>query len=470
MSQSGARENPFNRLRRNATYGLLSTVVPTLILLAAYPVLIRHLGVEAVGVYLLATGLSSAWKFIEFGVSAATIKFVSEDLAKGDPRSAADIISASLVYYILIGALGALTLWFIAPWLVDIFSVSDAMADDAAWTFRLAGVRFAAFFITTVFVSVFKGLHRFEYALAVLSILQFITFGGALLGILVADAGLVDIALIGMAVNIVILIATAFIATALCRAHDIRISAGRPSLSIFHRMITYGFFLAINRITTSLVLLLQRALVAAFLGPAGVTMFSIATMVLQRAHQAYSGLFEFIVPATAALSEDLADEATRRQSERRLRRLYVRAFAISGGLSFSAAAVLYVVAPYLVHLWLDSDIDDDVTLLIRLICPAIAADGLIVPGYHMLNGLGRPYLNSIFRLATPVALYAILGILWINGLVLEDFAIAQSGAIVLYAAVFVVFIELVIWRSWIKQDKQLVRPSGRNGRHAEDID
>ena len=108
MSQSSARENPFSRLRRNAVYGLLSTVVPTLILLAAYPLLIRHLGAEAVGVYLLATGLSSAWRFIEFGVSAVTIKFVSEDLAKGDPRSAADIISASLIYYILIGALGAL--------------------------------------------------------------------------------------------------------------------------------------------------------------------------------------------------------------------------------------------------------------------------------------------------------------------------------------------------------------------------
>jgi len=40
MSESDSRQNPFKRLRRNSVYGLLSTVIPTLILLAAYPVLI----------------------------------------------------------------------------------------------------------------------------------------------------------------------------------------------------------------------------------------------------------------------------------------------------------------------------------------------------------------------------------------------------------------------------------------------
>lgn len=469
MTEPAEPHPPFKRVRRNSIFGLLSIVIPTLIMLAAYPVLIGHLGAEAVGVYLLATGLSSAWKFVEFGVSAATTKFVSEDLARGDRSAAADIISVSLIHYLVIGALGAVLIWFLAPWLVHIFSVSEEMADDAAWAFRLTGIRFAVFFITTVFVSVFKGLHRFEYAMAVLSILQVITFGGALLGILVADAGLVDIALIGMVANIVMLAVTAIFAARICRTNEIFILAGRPRFQTFRRIIAYGAFMALNGISSSLVQLLQRALVAAVLGPAGVTVFSIAAMLLQRAHQAYAALFEFIVPATSAISEGLANEDTKRQSERQLRRLYVRAMAVSGALSFAAAITLYFVAPYLVHFWLDSEIDNEVILLIRLICPAIAAEGLIQPGYHMLNGLGRPYLNTIFRLAMPVALYSILGLLWVNGLVLEDFAIAQSGAVVLYAAAFVVFIEIVIWRSWIRQGKTLTRSKPADGGNEDDI-
>jgi O-antigen/teichoic acid export membrane protein len=182
-------------------------------------------------------------------------------------------------------------------------------------------------------------------------------------------------------------------------------------------------------------------------------------MIWQRANRTFAALFEFMVPVTSALSKDLIDENTRRDTERRLRRLYLRAFAVSGFLSISAAAVLYVIAPYIVHLWLNSEIDDEVTLLIRLFCPAIAAIGLVRPGYRMLNGLGRPHLNTIFRLSNLAAVYVILGILWVNGLVLEDFAIAQSGATILYAAAFVTFMEMIIWRNWIGRRKNLARPN-----------
>ena len=411
------------------------------------------------GVYLLATGLSSLWRFIEFGVSHATIKFVAEDIANGNPQAAANIISTALVYYALIGVAGALAIWFLAPSLVYLFSVSEAVVDDAEWAFRLAGLRFAAFFITTVFISVFKGLHWFEYAMAVLSVLQVVTFGGALLGILVADAGLVGISLIGMVANIAMLILAAIAAITVCRAHGIHLSAGQPSVSVFRRMIAYGAFLALNGISSSLIQLLQSALVAALLGPGGVTIFSIGAMIWQRANRTFAALFEFMVPATSALSKDLIDENTRRDTERRLRRLYLRAFAVSGFLSISAAAVLYVIAPYIEHLWLNSEIDDEVTLLIRLFCPAIAAIGLVRPGYHMLNGLGRPHLNTIFRLSNLAAVYVILGILWVNGLVLEDFAIAQSGATILYAAAFVTFMEMIVWRNWIGRRKNLARPN-----------
>ena len=77
----------------------------------------------------------------------------------------------------------------------------------------------------------------------------------------------------------------------------------------------------------------------------------------------------------------------------------------------------------------------------------------------MLNGLGRPHLNTIFRLSNLAAVYVILGILWVNGLVLEDFAIAQSGATILYAAAFVTFMEMIVWRNWIGRRKNLARPN-----------
>ena len=219
------------RSKRNSIYGLLSVAVPTAVLLAAYPILIHHLGIDIVGVYLLATGLSGAWMFFDFGVSAATLKFVAEDIAAGNRRAAAQVVMTSLAFYGVIGVIGALAIWFLAPWLSGIFSVEAAMRHDAEWAFRLAGVRFAAFFLTTVFVSLFKGLHRFEYSLVILSALQIVTFGGAILGVLVADAGLIGISLIGMAANLIILVLSAVLAVRLCARNDIHLASAWPSLS-----------------------------------------------------------------------------------------------------------------------------------------------------------------------------------------------------------------------------------------------
>ena len=126
-------------------------------------------------------------------------------------------------------------------------------------------------------------------------------------------------------------------------------------------------------------------------------------------------------------------------------------------MALASAILLYFVAPFIIHLWLNSEIDEEVILLIRLFCPAIAAYGIAVPGYHMLNGLGRPHLNTIFRLATPALLYAVLGGLWIDGLVLEEFAIAQSSAVAAIALLFIAFLEISLWRGWIRNNKKLAK-------------
>ena len=321
-----------------------------------------------------------------------------------------------------------------------------------------AGVRFAAFFLTMVLISLFKGLHRFEYSMVILSILQVITFGGAILGVLIADAGLVGISLIGMTANLIILILSLVLAFRLSARNGIFLSRARPSIATFRRTFSYGAFMGLNGIASTLTQMVQRGLVAAILGPGAVTVFSIAAMIAQRANQAYAALFEFIVPTVSAMTGDLNDETKRRQTERRLRRLYLLSFSGAAALALAAAILLYFIAPFIIPLWLNSEeINEEVILLVRLFCPAIAAYGIIAPGYHMLNGLGRPHLNTIFRLATPALLYAILAGLWIDELVLEEFAIAQSGALVVVALGFIAFLEIVVWRGWIRKNKIMVK-------------
>src|SRR5216683_2683202 len=91
---------------RNVVHGLLGFMGPAIIVAASYPVLVRHLGVAAFGVYLLALSLSGAVMLLDLGFCTATLKFVAEDLAAGRPRAAANVIVTSLVAYVGMGIVG----------------------------------------------------------------------------------------------------------------------------------------------------------------------------------------------------------------------------------------------------------------------------------------------------------------------------------------------------------------------------
>src|SRR5579864_4653319 len=100
---------------RSAWHGLLGFAVPSLVVFASYPVLIRHLGAAAFGIYLLAASLSGALMFLDLGFSAATLRFVAQDLAAGRPQAAADVVVTSLVFYGGMGLVGGGAIAALAP-------------------------------------------------------------------------------------------------------------------------------------------------------------------------------------------------------------------------------------------------------------------------------------------------------------------------------------------------------------------
>jgi len=68
-------------IARNVIHGLLGFVIPTIVVVASYPVLVHRLGAAAFGVYLLALSLSGTVMLLDLGFCGATVKFVAADLA-----------------------------------------------------------------------------------------------------------------------------------------------------------------------------------------------------------------------------------------------------------------------------------------------------------------------------------------------------------------------------------------------------
>ncbi len=156
-------------IRRNSLYGLLGFALPTLVVLIAYPVLVRTLGPQAFGIYLVGTSMSGVLGFLDFGFSAATVQFVAQDMARNDRRAAAEVLATSLAFYGAIGVAGAVVIFGLAPYLVHVFSVQPQLRDVAIVVFRIAAAQFAVFFVLTVYLSFFKGMQRFDLSTVVLT-------------------------------------------------------------------------------------------------------------------------------------------------------------------------------------------------------------------------------------------------------------------------------------------------------------
>lgn len=423
-----------NSIRKNSFFSFLGFVIPTAVMLIAYPVLVHHLGTEAFGVYILATSISGAMAFLDFGFSAATLKFVAEDIAKGNRKSAADIIVTSLIFYGSIGSFGALLIWIISPWLIMLFSIKDNLSVDAIWVFRLSSIQFAISFLTTVFISLFKGLQRFNFSTISLSLLSILSYGGSILGILFADFGLIEVVIVGLVTNLVVLAVSAIIGYFLCRNYEIDLFSASTTRQTFRRMFDFGLALAINSIAGYLHGQVQRIMVGIFLGPQYVTSFYIGVWGPAKVNSATLAISEPLFPKIASMN--CSDGSA-------FRTLYLRYITIVSGVSFTALFPLFLFPEPIFKIWFGGHIPPYAPAIASIMSVGLFFNAIGQPAHHAVNGLGKPWINTFFTIVSPFLLYLTLLILYLskNELDIFDFAWATSASLSIVSFGYIIFYE-----------------------------
>jgi O-antigen/teichoic acid export membrane protein len=432
-------------LRRNALFALLGFVVPTGVVFVAFRILVRSLGADAFGVYVLATSISGSLAFLDFGSTSAGTKFISQHLGNGQPAQAADVLVASFVFNALVGAIGAAVMWVFAARLVGLFSVPPELRGPAVFVFRIAAIQFVTFALTSVFLSCFKALHRFDIATATVSTLSVISYGTAIIAIKFFGAGLIGVTAVSLAGNALILCMAGAIVWMLCRRAGMDVTRARPSLPVYRSIFSFGAIMTVNTLAGMVLYQAQRYVAGRLLGTAAVAIYVLSFTVASKAHALVNAASEIMFPFASATTN--RDE---------LRRVYFRLLIGSAAIALCVTVPLMIAPLALLRLWLDPVTAAKAAPLLRPHAIGFLFLALSPAAFHLVNGIGRPSFNTAFAVLNAVLNLTFIAVFSRGEVTLVQLAYAFALANIANAVLFQAAVELIVWRKWILPPSTLV--------------
>ncbi len=119
-----------SRLAKNSLYNFTGLVAQSLLLLVSTPLLVWRLGPEQYGLFMIASALLGTVGILEMGLGAGIIKFVAEYTSTGDRRGLSSVICGGLIFYLGVGLLFSVPIYYLGPKIVLFLKMSPGLTGE----------------------------------------------------------------------------------------------------------------------------------------------------------------------------------------------------------------------------------------------------------------------------------------------------------------------------------------------------
>jgi O-antigen/teichoic acid export membrane protein len=304
------------------------------------PFVIRHLGVTAYGIWILAMSTVSYLNVLDMGLRSAVIRFVSKAEAQGKPEDATKAIGAAVWVRILI-ATGVVALSIaLALLFPHLFKIPSDLQRPGQITVLLCALGVAITLISGVFGAVLAATHRFD-VLSSISAVQTLARAGGVILILVRGHGLITLAYWELTVVFVSGLSTVGIALKLFPPCRVRVA--RPDMKILkmiwsYSLTTFIFIIAVQIITNT-----DNLVVGAFLSVGLVAFYSIGGSLMTYSSQ--------VVSAVSTTFTPMASNLEARGESEGLQRLLLRGTQATLGIALPISLALALRGKTFIGLW-----------------------------------------------------------------------------------------------------------------------
>lgn len=430
-----------NNLPRNILYGFLSAFLPLILTLAVTPLVVRGLGVESYGLFVLIIGFIS-YSF-NFGIGRAVTKYVAQYRATGEVERIEDVLSATLFLNLLVGFIGAGILILLAkPFVRDVLLIEDDLQGKAVIGFYIAAVTIALFLLQQVFIAVLQAVGRFDWFSHITTIFGVVlSVGNVLIVFLKGDV----IALLGWNLTVVALSVTVFYFTARKFLPEARFRF------TFHRqtlwnVVRFSAVIVCYQILTNVWLLVERSWITRTLGTENLTFYAVPMTLAMY-------ILAFVISLALVLMP-LTSEAAARQDNERLLAIYERATKYIWLVVCFVCLSLIIGSKVFLGLWLGADFAGQAATVLCFHVLTFGSMSLGIVVWQMTEGLNFPGRNAwlaFFWVVSGIVLLALV----MPRYGLTGAAAARAAGVVLSLPVYILLIERatfgkINWSLWQK--------------------
>ena len=281
-------------VRQSVFYSVLDYVSQPAMMILAAPMLLKTLGVQQYGTWMLVNSIAATAAGLGGGFGDGATKYVSMYRGNADRHGAVRSLMAVLVVNCAFGILSALVLIACAPWLIGhVFTVEADLRQTGITALRISAILLVVRFAEAVFTSAVRGCERYRPVVTISLIARTMVIVSAVL-LALKGYGLVAILWATLLFGIVSLASQSYLAHSVLQAtglwRGVAIAAG------IREVFSFGAYTWLKSTLGVLIGYGDRLLVGGMLGTGPLAFYTLCNQLTQPIHALIASAFNFIFP------------------------------------------------------------------------------------------------------------------------------------------------------------------------------
>jgi len=368
------------RFALTSLLNMLGVGLSFVISFAVTPLMIRTLGAEAYGVWVLVTAfsvVSGYMSLLDLGIQSAVVKFVSESHARREIDAVNQIFSSGFYLFFGIGVLGALVLVAFAQlFLTRVFNIPAHLVEVMRLLLCVLAAQILVEFPGLIVSALLDGVQRYDLQ-RVIHIGYMIINAVLLVTLLLLGYGLLAMSITMLALTVAkVLVQVVLAQRLLPRLRLVR----NFDIGLLRRVATFSGQIFLIRINAVIYNTMDKTIIGSLLSSTQLTTYDIANKLRNISIAPLSFITPQVVPAAAALN-GAGDQV-------RLQELFLKGTKYQMALAIPVIVVVMILAERFIRVWIGPDYAY-IANIARLFVVSVFLDSMIAVGQNVLIGIGR---------------------------------------------------------------------------------